>query len=198
MAYTYYNSKTDGTPDQQITSGQINALFPTLSSQDRLNGVDQFSKMWIQSDADMTTIFGLNSPGSYGSYIFLSASDDDTESDLTGNELKYGAVKVVSATATEIVFNNDENYTLIRSGEKIVVSGVAYTVDTVTDNGDGTSSVAPTTDLSPLPNAGDYITSTFELSLVTATSKPFWREEKVPAGADYYGEYSTADILIAD
>lgn len=198
MSYTYYSSKPDGTPDQQITSGQINALFPTLTSQDRLNGIDQFSKMWIQSDEDVTAVFGLNSPGHYGSYIFLSASDDDIESDLTGSETKYGAVKVVSATETEIVFYNDANYTLIRNGDVIIVAGKAYTVDTVTDKGDGTSGVTATIDYLSLPNAGDYITSTFEISLVTATSKPFWREEKVEAGAQWYGEYSTADILIAD
>lgn len=198
MAYTYYNSKSDGTPDQQITSGQINALFPTLTSQDRLNGVQQFSKMWIQSDQDVTTIFGLNSPGSYGSYIFLSADDNDTESDLTGSETRYGAVEVVSATATEIVVNNDTNYTLIRNGDTIVVAAKAYAVDTITDNGDGTSSVVATSDYVSLPIAGDYITSTFELSLVTATNKSFWREENVEAGAPWYAEYSTADILIAD
>ena len=198
MAYTYYNSKPDGTPDQQITSGQVNALFPTLTSQDRLNGVQQFSKLWIQSDQDITAVFGLNSPGHYGSYVFVSANENDTEGDLTGSETKYGAVEVVSATATEIVFKNDTNYTLIRGGDVIIVASKAYTVDTVTDNGDGTSTVTATIDYIALPAAGDYITSTFDLSLVTATSKPIWREEKVQAGAQWYDEYSTADILIAD
>lgn len=198
MSYTYYNSKPDGTPDQQITSGQINALFPTLTSQNRLNGITQYSKLWIQSDTDVTSVFGLNSPGSYGSYIFLMPNDSDIEGDITGTETKYGAVEVVSATATAIVFKNDPNYTLIRSGEIIIVSGAAYTVDTVTDNGDGTSTVVGTIDYSVLPNAGNYITSTLQLSLVTATNKSLWREETVEVGAQWYGEYSTADILIAD
>lgn len=198
MAYTFYNSKPDGTPDSEITSGQIGALFGTLTSQQRLNGADEFSKLWVQSDTDITAIFGLNAPGYYGSYIFLSANDSDTEADLTGNETKYGAVKVVSATASSVTFENDPNYTLFRSGDKMIVAGKAYTVDTVTDNSDGTSSVSATDSYVSVPSTDDYITSTFELSLVTATSKPVWREEKTPSGAQWYSDYSTADIMIAD
>jgi len=198
MAYTYYNSKPDVTPDQEITSGQVGALFSTLTSQERITGDEELSKMWIISDVDVTIYIGLSQPMPYTSTVFLSASDNDTEGDLTGSEIKYGALKVVSATASAVKVTANPDYTLSRAGDFIVVSGKGYEIDTVTDNGDGTLDIAATIDYAVVPNPGEFVTTAFQMTLVTATAKSFWREEKVAAGADYLGEYVTARILIAD
>jgi len=200
MAYTYHNSKADGTPDQVIVSGQIGALFTTLTSQERISGDQEFSKMWITSDIDVTVYVGILSPTKYTSTVFVSALDTDAVGDLTGSETRYGAMEVVSALETGIVVKNTF-YTLVRVSDTIIVDGKAYEVSTITDNGDGTSTIVATIDyhpLPPLPPYAWYITSVLQINLVTATPKPFWREEKVDAGALWYGEYATAELLIAD
>ncbi len=195
--YTFHSSKIDGTPDQQITSGQVGSLFDTLDSQERVAGDQDFAKLWITSDTDLSTYVGLSTPMPYTSTIFVSANDNDTEGDLTGSEARYGAMKVVSATVTDIIVNNSF-YVLVRVGDFIIVSSRAYEVGSVTDNGDGTSTIMATIDYAVAPVAGDYITSVLLISLVTAIAKPVWREEKVDAGSDWFGEYATANILLAD
>jgi len=198
MAYEFHNSKVDGTPDQEIVSGQIGSLFTSLTSQERLTGDQEFSKVWITADSDLTSLIGLSNPTDYTSTVFVSASESDVEGDLTGSELRYGAQKVATVGSNYIDVEDNVDYTLMRSADVIIIAGATYTIDTVVDNTNGTHRVTTTTALASLPSVGDYVTSTFALTLITATPKPFWREEKVTAGAAWYGEYATAEILIAD
>ena len=198
MAYTFYKSKVDGTVDTQIASGQIGALFSTLTSQERIAGNQEFSKMWMSADVDITSFVGLNSPSPYSSNVFLSANDADAVGDLTGNEVRYGALKVVSCTATALVLTKNADYDLVRNGDTVIVNAKAYDLNSLTDNGDGTITVGSASNFSPVATVGAWVTSVVQVNLVTGTPKPFWREEKVAAGSAYVGEYATADILIAD
>ena len=198
MAYTYYKAKTDGTVDVQITSGQVNALFSTLTSQERITGNQEFEKFWLSSDADITSFVGLNSPSPYSSNVFLSANEADAVGDLTGSEVRYGALAVVSCTATALVLTKNTDYDLVRNGDTVVVAAKAYELNSLVDNGDGTITVGSAVDFSPVATAGAWVTSMLQLNLTTGTPKPFWREELVAAGSAYVAEYATADILIAD
>ena len=199
MAYTFYNSKADGTPDAQITSGEVGALFSTLTSQERINGDTEFSKLWIQSDADVTLFIGIKTPSPYTSTLFLSASTDtDTAADITGSETKYGALEVVSVADPDITVKNNPDYVLVRVNDDVIVSGDAYNVTAIVDNGDGTSTITLNRSMAYVPAAGDFVTSVITLNLVTATPGAVWREETVPVGASWYAEFASADILIAD
>ena len=198
MAYTFYKAKTDGTVDVQITSGQVGALFSTLTSQERIAGDTEFAKVWLSADADITSFVGLNSPSPYSSNVFVSASDTDAVGDLTGTEVRYGALKVVSCTATALILTKNADYDLVRNSDTLIVASKAYDLNSLVDNGDGTITVGSAVNFSPVATVGAWVTSVFQLNLVTGTPKPFWREEKVAAGAAYVSEYATADILIAD
>jgi len=198
MAYTFYKSKVDGTIDTPIVSDEVGALFSTLTSQERIAGDTEFAKMWIMSDVDVTAFIGLNSPSPYSSNVFLAATDTAAEADLTGSELRYGALEVVSCTATDLIVTKNADYDLVRNGDTMVVSAKAYDVDSLTDNGDGTLTIGAANDFSPTPSAGAWVTSIVKITLVTATAKPIWREEKIAPGSAYISQYATADILIAD
>lgn len=87
--YTFHSSKIDGTPDQQITSGQVGSLFDTLTSQERVSGDQDFAKLWITSDTDLSTYVGLSTPMPYTSTIFVSANDNDTEGDQLSRKWKF-------------------------------------------------------------------------------------------------------------
>ena len=198
MAYTFYRSKVDGAIDTAIVSDEVGALFSTLTSQERIAGDDEFSKMWLMSDVDITSFIGLNSPSPYSSCVFASASDADAVGDLTGTEARYGALKVVSCSATALIVTKNTDWDLVRDGDTVVVSAKAYDINGLVDNGDGTVTLSSAVDFSPLPVTGDWVTSIVQINLVTATARPFWREEKIAPGSPYVSEYATADILIAD
>ena len=196
MAYTYYNSKTDGTPDQQMTSGLTDALFSTITTAERVAGDQEFRKVWITDSEDSTTYIGQYYPSGYISTVFLSASDSDVEADLTGSEDRYGALEVVSALETAVKVKNNTDYTLVRVGDTIVVDSAPYEVESITDNGDGTSDITATIDYKSVPGVGEWISSLFTMNLITATAKSFWTEEKIPTGATWLGSTETTSLMI--
>ena len=198
MAYTYYDSKTDGTIDTEIQSGVTGNLFSSVTVAERISGDDEFKKMWISSDSDLTAYIGINSYTAYGQNIFLSANEADAVGDLTGSETRYGALKVVSATASAIKVTEDEFYTLARVGDIFVVESAPYEIATITDNGDGTIDIVATIDYVALPPADAFVTTMFTLSLTTAVAKPFWCERKITAGASWSGGNVVVDLKIGN
>ncbi len=196
MAYIYHNSKADGTPDSQLSSGQTDVLFSSITTAERIAGDSEFQKVWITDDEDSTTYVGQFYPSRYISTVFLSASDNDDETDLTGAEVRYGALQVASATETGIIVTENELYSLVRVGDNIVVENAPYEVETVTDNGDGTLTIVATIDFVAIPTANAWITSLLSLALVTATARPFWTEETLPAGSSWYGSAEPTSLMI--
>ncbi len=190
--YTFHNSKTDGTPDQQVTSGQLNAILSPITVTERISGDTENAKIWVTSDSDKLAYLGQMNPSAYSFCTFLSASDNDAEGDLTGSETKYGALEVVSSLVTEIKVNDNANYTLARVGDTLYVKEAPYEIDTITDNGDGTLTIAATIDYVALPTAGEFVTTMFTMSLVTAVAKSFWVRRDVDAGSTWSG----ADIAV--
>ncbi len=185
--YVFHNSKVDGTPDQEITSGQVNAVLSSVTTAERVAGDTETAKIWITSDSDNTSYFGQMNPSAYSFCTFLSASDDDTEGDLTGSETKFGAMQVVSTTVSAITVKENTDYTLARVGDTLYVAAAPYEIDTITDNGDGTLDISATIDFVTLPIADEWVTTMFTISLVTATAKPFWVQRKIAAGSTWSG-----------
>ena len=196
MAYTYYNSKADGTINEQITSGQLGALLTPLTVAERANGDDELTKVWITSDEDATVYVGIDMYTAYTNNIFISANEDDAVGDLTGTEGRMGALKVVSCTETELIVLEDE-FDLAMEGDVLSINYKPYTIDTLTDNGDGTLTIVATIDyVLPLAVDGDFVTTVIPLNLVTATPKPFWHERKVTAGSAWSGADITTRLMI--
>ncbi len=187
MAYIFHNSKPDGTPDQEITSGQLNAVLSEITTAERIAGDTENAKIWITSDSDNTSYFGQLSPTAYSFCTFVSASDSDAEGDLTGSETKYGALQVTASTATAITVTLNDDYTLARAGDTLYVESAPYEISVITDNGDGTADIEATIDYVVQPNVGAWVTTMFTISLVTAVAKPFWIQRKVPVGSNWTG-----------
>ncbi len=185
--YVFHNSTPTGTPDQQVTSGQLNAILSSVTVAERIAGDTENSKIWITSDIDRVAYFGQLNPTAYSFCTFQSASDSDVEGDLTGSETKYGALEVVSSLVTGIIVNENTNYTLARVGDTLYVKEAPYEIDTITDNGDGTLTITATIDFVSLPVAGEYVTAMFTMNLITATAKSFWVRRDVKAGSVWSG-----------
>jgi len=185
--YTFHSSKIDGTPDQQITSGQLNAILSPITVAERIAGDTENAKVWVTSDTDKLAYLGQMNPSAYSFCTFLSASDNDVEGDLTGSEIKYGALEVVSALVTGIIVNENTNYTLARVGDTLYVKEAPYEIATITDNGDGTLTIVATIDYVTLPVAGEFVTAMFTVNLITATAKSFWVRRDVTAGSTWSG-----------
>ncbi len=196
MAYTFHNSNPDGTINQAIASGQVGALFSSVTTGERLAGDVEFSKVWITSDEDVTTYVGINSYTAYGQSMFVSAAEGDQESDLTGTEDRYGALEVVSAVADYIGVEDDSYNTLMRVGDTIVVKEAPYEIDSIVYDSPGRSRVSAIIDFVTLPVAGEFITSMFTLNTTTAIPKPFWRERIVTAGSNWSGGNVIVDFII--
>ncbi len=187
MAYTFHNSKVDGTPDQEITSGQLNAVLSEITTAERIAGDTENAKIWITSDNDNTSYFGQLAPTAYSFCTFVSASDNDAEGDLTGSETKYGALQVVSSLATAITVTLNDEYTLARVGDTLYVEAAPYEISVITDNGDGTADIEATIDYVALPSVDTWVTTMLTIALVTATARPFWVQRKIPPGASWMG-----------
>jgi hypothetical protein len=200
MAYTWYKAAADegGAKGSEISSGTVNALFPTLTTQERINGDDKKRKVYLESDTALTVYVGPATTGDYNACLFASAGDSEVVGDLTGSEDRYGAARVVSATTTSIVVEDNADWQFFRAGEYIISGGDIAQIDTVTDEGDGTHTVALVSELGAAPAADDYITSALQLTLAAETAVPFWRENKVAAGSSKVNEYNTVQILVVD
>ena len=193
MAYLYYKSKPDGTIDTEIQSGVLGTLFSSITVAERVSGNTEFQKVWISGSEDSNTYIGISDYSAYINNVFVSANETDAEGDLTGSEARYGALKVVSGTVTDVIVENDA-YTLVRVGDNIAVGSAPYEVATVIDNGDGTSTA--TIDFVVVPTPGSFITSLFILTLTTGTPKPFWVEREVLAGSTWSGGNIVVNLKI--
>ncbi len=196
MAYLFHNSNTDGTIKDEVVSGQLGALFTSVTTGERLAGNTENSKVFITADETTTTYVGINAYNSYNQCVFMSASDSDQESDLTGAELKYGALEITAATNTEITVNEDSIYTLARVGDTMAVDDAPYEIATIVDNLDGTLTITATIIFTTIPAIGSYVTTLFTMPTVQNVPLSFWRQRIVAAGSTWSGSDVVVDLLV--
>lgn len=199
MAFTWYKSATDdgGEKSSEITSGTVNEVFNSLTSQERLNGSFKARKIYIESDAELEAYIGLADTGDYNAYLIESSGSSEVVGDLTGDETTYGAGEVTSATETAITVKNDAYSQIFSPAQDIIVSGDIVRIDTVTDNGDGTSTLALRSAITYVPSPQEYVTSVLQLSLPAATAVPFWVIIRVPPGSPRVSAYNTVPLVVA-
>jgi len=182
MAMKYYKSATPdgGAIGDELTDGGVDDLLPGITSQDRLNGLTILRKIWYESDIDANVLCSLANQGQYNSCFFESANADDTVSDLTGNEDKYGALEIISNTVNTVKVKNDPNETLIRVNDKAHIGTDVVSINSITDNGDGTSDIEFSPDIADADHGGSFLVSCIEKSFSAGDQKPFWIKVVVP------------------
>ena len=177
---TYYKSVSDtgGAKGDIISNGELNALFPTVTLSDKLNGATYTRKMWIKNNSDATLFYGLSSQGEFTARCFVSDNDDDTVSDLTGNERKLSPTSVVSNTQNSITITDelqiDDHFLLGRELGKVTA---------ITDNGDDTWTITPSITLSGGDYTGQWLAPVFMREVSADTPIPLWIEVEVAAGS---------------
>lgn len=199
MTLKYYRSATDdgGAIGDEITSGQMNALFPTLTVTEEVSGTDKFRKIWVEADEDGVDMYvGIADPGLFEAYLFDVVNDDDESiGDFDPSVQDYfGGVVVKSAAVDEFTFDNVSK-ALFRDGGMILHANKLYSIDTVTDNGTDTT-VVVNGDLDPVPEAGDWITSMMNKTLSANTPSPFWRNNVTPANYDPQTDRNPVQIVM--
>ena len=182
MAITFFKSATPdgGAIGDQLTDGGVDDLFSGVTSQDRLNGIIIHRKIWYKADEDVSVMCSLANEGQYDSCFFESAGENDTVSDLTGNEVKYGALEIISNTVNTVKIKNDPAETLIRQNDKAHIGTDMVNIDSLTDNGDGTSDINFSPDIANADLSGTYLVSCIDKSFTAGDEKPFWIRVTVP------------------
>jgi hypothetical protein len=191
MARKFYNSNSDGTINEEIQSGEIGNVFSLLTTAMRYAGDDKRKKIWIESDTDETVFITIHHTSNYYDCVFVSANDDDSEDDLTGDEDRFGTMTIASISENddEIITKNDNAWEMARVGDNILIGGDIYEIDSVTDNGDETITISTTQNIAVVPQLRDTVRSAIKLDLSANEPKPFWIEQKVPAGAPRFSSY---------
>ena len=198
MTLTYHKSATEagGAIGGAITDGGLNDLFMPVTVAQITNGDTILDKMWVTPDEDGSIYIGISQGSKFPAYVFQSAGTDDTETDLTGTEDRYGG-EVVTANpdATTLEVAEDSNVTKWRSGDKVVfINGSVKEIDTVS-TASGTTTLTFTSSVGT-SNTGDWISSVFLLNMTASTDYPFWIDQRVPASFDTQGDnYNTVTIL---
>ena len=197
MAMKYYKSATDdgGAIGDQLADGGVDDLFPGITSQNRLNGIVIHRKIWYESDIDANVMCSLANEGQFDSCFFESAGENDTISDLTGSETKYGALEIISNTVNTVKIKNDPAETLARVNDKAHIGTDMVNIDAITDNGDGTSDIDFSPDIADADHAGSYLISCIDKSFTAADQKPFWIRVTVPALAPMNATLDTHEFF---
>ena len=195
---TYFKSVGDdgGTIGDQLTDGGIDDLLPPITSQDRLNGVNFYRKLWVRSDEDISVMNSLANRGEYNACWFVSAGENDTVADLTGNEVKYGALMVVSNTVNSAVVTNNTTWEIVRDNDYAHIGNDVVQIDTVTDNGDGTLTLNFSPDIADSDWSGTYMSTCIDTSMSAGDDNPFWIQVDVPALSPMNNSFSTLEFLM--
>ena len=195
---TYFKSATNdgGAKGTQLTDGGVDDLFPTITSQDRLNGVNFKRKIWYESDTALTIVCSLANQGQYNSCFFKTATGgNDVVGDITGTEDRYGALNIVSNTVNTAKVTNNAKWTLVRVADKAHIGSDVVTVSAVSDNGDGTSDVTFSPDIASADHSGGFMVSTLAETFAVATAVPFWVEIDVPTASSIAGNRDSHQFM---
>ena len=194
---TFNKSATEqgGAIGTVLTDGGVDELLPAVTSQDRLHGVIIHRKMWITSDTALSILTSLANEGKYDACWFESAGVNDTLSDLTGTETKYGASPIVSNTVNTAKIANNSTDTIVRVNDYAYIGSDVVQVSTITDNGDGTSDVTFAPDIPSGDHSGTSFSTLLNKSFLATTAIPFWVKIDIPALASLTSNFNTIQFL---
>lgn len=203
MTFTFFASETydGGTIGAQLTDNGLNELFRPIPKSILVGGGSTLQKAWVKPDSDGEFWYFMDLQAYAGSpkaslYWFVSAGANDTVSDLTGNEDRYGIGEVISNTDTDFTISADANYTIWRAGDYVELEGEALRkISAVTDNGDGTLTIAIDGDFGGNDYSGYVAYGAYYVNGAANTAYPVWAEIATPANAGGDGGNLTTTLL---
>jgi len=167
---------SSGCPGQdELTENGINQLLgDEVTRASQINGTVRNRKFWAESDEDKTVYQFIDCAKSIMNYsIFKSASDDDCEGDLTGNEKKYSSYVVLSNTIDTATFQGRDGI-VFEATDKIYYANGFYNIDTLTDNGDDTFTINFTSNVGDDDWSNTIIANCLATTFVDLESQSFW------------------------
>ena len=194
---TYFKSATDdgGAIGTQLTDGGVTELFPIITSQNRLTGLNYYRKAWYNSDEALTIMCSLANLAEYNASFFESAGVNDVVGDLTGSETRYGALNIVSNTTTSVKVTDNTLWTLARVNDYAHIGDTIVQIDTITDNGDGTSDIAFSPAIVTADHSGTAFSTTISKNFTAGVDVPFWINVDVPVLAQPNSNYDTHQFM---
>ncbi len=204
MAALSYNkavSDADGTIGEELLSGVANYIFPQLTWQQRQDGEQLYKKVYLTDIVDVSALhIGILNDGLYEWSLIEAASDAQIATDLTGSERKYGAASIVQSSTNQVVINNPTR-TLFYDNDKVswwddLDNDIMVDITTVTDNGDGTSTLTFASPVHDVDSAGLVISSMVPMPLLANTPKSFWVETTVLAASAFIDTVESMRLLL--
>lgn len=189
------NSASDGSKGAQITSGQVDAVLPYLTSQERITGITQLEKFYVQSDVNLEVFVGFTSKGLFNGQLVDSTGASEVSGDVSGASPRYGASEILANDANGCTIKQDDVTDLFRANDYILVGDVVVQIDTITANtADRVITykfAIPYVDL-----VGTKASSVLQKTLTANVGTPLWIEDVVPAGAPATQTYNTIPLVI--
>lgn len=189
------NSITDGSRGVSITSGEVDAILPYLTSQQRITGITQLEKFYITSDITLNVFVGVTSLGLFTASLIGSANAGEVASAITGANDRHGSSKILSNTASGCVIEDDPIVTRFRVGDLVLVGNVVVEIATITAQGANRT----ITYLHPIANVdlvGTNATTMLQMVLTANVAVPLWIENIIPPSAVATQTYNTLPIVI--
>lgn len=195
--YTFAKPASDsgGPSAVELSSGEVNGLFNTLTGAERASGATKYRKLYISSDNGGTVYVWLNK-GDYSTAIFKSLSSAETVGDLPNGENYFGPATITAVTdASNITVEDEGIFSLFRVGDYVGYDDVPTQIASVTP-GAGTIDLSFTTPLNKTPAVGEEISSALPLSLTANVEQPIWRVNSYPTGASRVAAYNTVTLYL--
>ncbi len=195
---TYYkavDSETDGSKGPQITSGQIDALLPYVTSQDRITGITQLEKMYVQCDEDLNIYMGTTSLGDFHGAMVDSTGVGEVAGDVSPTAPRYGAAEILSNDANGCVIKHDPLVDLFRAGDYILVGDTVVEIDTITPN-DSDRTVTYKFTIPYVDLVGTNANTVLQKNLTAGVAVPLWIENVVEAGSPASASYNTVPFTV--
>ena len=195
---TYYkavSSTSDGSKGALVTSGQIDAILPYLTSQQRITGITQLEKFYVQSDTTMQVFIGFTSLGLFNATMITSTGAVEVAGDVLPATARFGASEILSNTASGCVIKDNPVLDLYRAGDYILVGDVVVQIDTITATGSNRT-IEYLFDIPYVDLVGTKASSTIQVSLTKDVAVPFWVENIVAIGSPATQTYNTVPLVI--
>ncbi len=189
------DSETDGSKGAQVTSGQFDAILPYLTSQERITGITQLEKFYVQSNAGLDIFIGFTDLGEFTAEMIDSTGAGEVSGDVSGASSRFGASEILSNDADGCTIEHNSVVDLFRAGDYILVGDVVVEIDTITAN----TTDRVVTYLFAIPYVdlvGTNASSVLQKTLVADVAMPLWAENIIPAGAPATQTYNTIPLVI--
>lgn len=193
--YKAVDSVTDGSKGAQVTSGEVGAILPALTSQQRISGITQLEKFYVQSDVTLDIFIGFTSLGLFNATMIDSTGVAEVAGDVSGASPRYGSAQIIANDANGCTIAHNATTDLFRVNDYILIGSVVAQIATITDN--TTDRVITYAFAIPyVDQVGTNATSLISKSLGANVAEPLWCENIVQAGAPATQTYDTIPIVV--